>query len=314
MKISVIIPVYNAQEYLDVCIPSVLEQSYTDFELLLINDGSTDSSGEICDNFAVKDARVKVFHKENGGVSSARNIGLKNATGEWITFVDSDDFISENYFQPTLKFKAQDYIVLNSNQLRDNKKSIFRSYESKVLELKDFLSNYRLFTDFASPWGRFFKKSIIHQNEITFDERLNNGEDVLFNLEYIFHCKTVALSNLTSYNYRIIPNSLSSKKMSVEYVENLYNRIYSALQAYSKNSEFISSHISFAAIGYYFSILKSNREWTEKKLRMKKLINRHKKHMIISAENQRIHLIPLKLLIKFELINLTIILANLKKR
>ena len=89
--VSVIIPVYNAEKYLHRCIDSILAQTYTDFELLLINDGSNDGSGMICDAYAAKDSRVRVFHKENGGVSSARNIGIDNAAGVYISFVDADD-------------------------------------------------------------------------------------------------------------------------------------------------------------------------------------------------------------------------------
>ena len=94
---SVIVPVYNTEQYLHRCIDSILTQTYTDFELLLIDDGSKDKSGDICDEYALKDSRIRVFHKENGGVSSARNLGLDNAAGEWITFVDSDDWIIESY-------------------------------------------------------------------------------------------------------------------------------------------------------------------------------------------------------------------------
>lgn len=90
-QISIIVPVYNAGRFLDKCVTSILSQSFSDFELLLVDDGSKDDSGVLCDLYAQKDARVKVFHKENGGVSSARNLGLDNAKGEWIAFVDSDD-------------------------------------------------------------------------------------------------------------------------------------------------------------------------------------------------------------------------------
>ena len=89
--VSIIIPIYNSEQYLGKCIDSVLKQTFTDFELLLINDGSTDSSGKICDEYALKDARVRVFHKENGGVSAARNTGIKAAKGKYVTFVDADD-------------------------------------------------------------------------------------------------------------------------------------------------------------------------------------------------------------------------------
>lgn len=92
-KISVIVPVYNVEKFLRRCIDSILAQTFTDFELLLIDDGSKDKSGEICDEYAAKDARIRVFHKQNGGVSSARNLGIDKAQGEWVYFVDSDDWI-----------------------------------------------------------------------------------------------------------------------------------------------------------------------------------------------------------------------------
>ena len=102
-SISIIVPVYNSEQTLNRCIDSILGQTYRNFELLLINDGSKDRSGEICDEYARKDSRVKVFHKENGGVSSARNVGLDNARGEWITFCDSDDYYNLDAFDIYLK-------------------------------------------------------------------------------------------------------------------------------------------------------------------------------------------------------------------
>ena len=98
-KISVIVPVYNVEKYLHKCIDSILVQTFTDFELLLIDDGSTDKSGDICDEYAVKDARVRVFHTENRGVSAARNHGLREASGDWICFVDSDDWVENCYLE-----------------------------------------------------------------------------------------------------------------------------------------------------------------------------------------------------------------------
>ena len=98
-KISIIVPVYNVENYLERCVESILKQTYTNFELLLINDGSTDQSGDLCDQLASKNENIKVFHLENAGVSNARNVGIQNSTGEWITFVDSDDFITPDYLE-----------------------------------------------------------------------------------------------------------------------------------------------------------------------------------------------------------------------
>ncbi len=120
-QISIIVPVYNIEKYFHRCVDSILSQTFTDFELLLINDGSNDNSGAICDEYAAKDARIRVFHKENGGVSSARNLGLDNAKGEWITFVDSDDYVKPDYLsnllaphilEQTLFFHTQNSITL----------------------------------------------------------------------------------------------------------------------------------------------------------------------------------------------------------
>ena len=96
-QISIVVPVYNVEKYLERCIDSILAQTFTDFELLLINDGSKDSSGLICDKYAEKDSRIRVFHKENEGVSRARNLGISNARGRWLCFIDSDDWVDKEY-------------------------------------------------------------------------------------------------------------------------------------------------------------------------------------------------------------------------
>ena len=109
--VSIIVPIYNTFSTLYRCIDSILAQSYTDFELLLINDGSVDGSGFICDEYAAKDSRVRVCHKQNGGVSSARNLGLDNACGEWITFIDSDDYVLPSYLFRLTSCLDADWII-----------------------------------------------------------------------------------------------------------------------------------------------------------------------------------------------------------
>lgn len=123
--ISIIVPVYNTEKYLDKCIQSVLAQTYTNWELLLIDDGSTDSSGAICDKYAAEDNRIRVFHKENGGVSSARNLGLDNAQGEWISFVDADDWIENSMLHDAYQ-KAMD----------ENAEIIFTDIKYHYLDIK----------------------------------------------------------------------------------------------------------------------------------------------------------------------------------
>ena len=111
-QISVIVPVYNVEPYLRQCVDSILNQTFTDFELLLVDDGSTDRSGAICDEYASLDARVKVFHTTNRGVSAARNLGIDKASAEWITFVDSDDWVEKSYLANFEKYSKDNYLIL----------------------------------------------------------------------------------------------------------------------------------------------------------------------------------------------------------
>lgn len=191
-KISVIIPVYNAESTLRRCVDSVLAQTFTEFECLLINDGSKDKSGEICDEYAARDSRIRVFHKENGGVSSARNVGLDNATGEWIAFVDSDDWVGEKYLESFSEYLDADLLiggylrVKNNEMVNDNYWDFLPGglYYSCEKILEDNLS----FLIFRVPWAKLFKRSIAEN--LKFDNKIRVGEDSLYVLEY--------LSNITS--------------------------------------------------------------------------------------------------------------------
>lgn len=235
-KISVIVPVYNTERYLSKSIDSILSQSFADFELLLINDGSKDSSGAICDQYAANDSRVKVFHKENGGVSSARNLGLDNARGEWITFVDSDDWLSEGYFDVmntslssdlvvgTISFKSNNTAI---NLLKDNVILRDSGYFS-ILEKE--LTNPLL----NGPVAKFFRKTIIDKFNLRFDERLCFGEDAVFVKEYLLHISSLQTSNDILYNYDDIGDYIYRKySKSFAPIYNYYlkmSSIYTSLE------------------------------------------------------------------------------------
>ena len=141
-EITIIVPVYNTESFLHKCINSILSQSYTNFELLLINDGSSDKSGEICDKFALKDDRIKVFHKKNGGVSSSRNLGINNAQGKWIMFIDSDDEITHNCLELCINKTNKgpvDLIEFGCCYLTENKQKIAFKYKDseRILTKKE---------------------------------------------------------------------------------------------------------------------------------------------------------------------------------
>lgn len=211
-NISVIVPVYNTEKYLHRCIDSILAQTFSDFELLLIDDGSKDNSGTICDEYAAKDSRVRVFHKENGGVSSARNMGLDNARGEWVTFVDSDDWVEldclEVCFCAIQKHIGIDIIRYGyyremglDNRMYVSNCDILVSGSSKMLEL----SNKYCYWGFL--WNTFFHKSII--GDIRFDEELCWCEDHIFTYNCMSKSKLMYILSKSLYHYRVTDSGLS---------------------------------------------------------------------------------------------------------
>lgn len=225
-KVSIIVPVYNVEAYLHRCIDSILAQTFTDWELLLIDDGSPDRSGEICDEYAQKDKRIRVFHKNNGGVSSARNLGLNNACGDWTTFVDSDDFLDRtslskmfsltNHYDSDLfcfKFRISNGLkcdkLLNDSDLE--KTTI--SQISKDTMIKKILT-YQ--TD-CGPCAKLFRTEKLKLYR--FDETLRIGEDLLLNLSYICdEQKPIIYSETSVYNYFMNTQSvMHSKNLTVEY-------------------------------------------------------------------------------------------------
>ena len=206
-KISVIVPVYKAEQYIRRCVDSILAQTFTDFELLLIDDGSPDNSGAICDEYAAKDSRIKVFHKENGGVSSARNLGLDNATGEWITFVDSDDWIETDYLQLCLNLSETnnlDFLKfdLGGNYLKeqDSNQNINKDNLIEVLTINNFITK-----SFNYSVTSFIKKSTIGKTR--FNELMKYAEDQLFIFQVLSNCNTCGYLHKRIYKYMINPNS-----------------------------------------------------------------------------------------------------------
>lgn len=205
-KISVIVPVYNVEKYLRRCIDSILAQTFTDFELLLIDDGSKDSSGEICDEYAGKDERVRVFHKDNGGVSSARNLGLDNAKGEWIWFVDSDDVINPNIDLSSVltNISDEDYVLFNGEEFSDdediNQALFCKDFKvDKSYDKNEFLLKYVCHNHFLL----WYKRSLIEKYGIRFTEGMKVAEDEEFQLKYLIICSHPIKVDGTLYFYRI---------------------------------------------------------------------------------------------------------------
>ena len=206
--ISIIVPIYNTEKYLDRCIQSILSQTYTDFELLLVDDGSTDSSGTICDKYAEQDSRVRVFHKENGGASSARNIGLDNANGEWVKFVDEDDYVLPEFLSIFINIcNGEDLLI--QGILPDY--SISKDYIIKKASIdysgniQNCLIGFIGCEMFGSLCNKLFKRSIIESNKLRLNETFSFLEDEEFLLRYLTLSKTVCSISKSGYVY-LVPN------------------------------------------------------------------------------------------------------------
>lgn len=204
-KISVIVPVYNVMQYLPRCINSILDQTFTDFELLLIDDGSTDNSGKICDEYADKDHRIRVFHKTNGGVSSARNLGLDNAKGEWITFSDSDDELYadalNNYNDIIQDYDNVDIICCGHSVCK--KSGFVQNYTfPKFLLLEDkekILLECEKSLSYGFLWNKCFRTTIVKQGR--FDENISWCEDHIFTYDIFKFARYVCFSPSLVYKY-----------------------------------------------------------------------------------------------------------------
>lgn len=211
IAISVIVPVYNVEKYLNRCIDSILAQTFTDFELLLIDDGSKDASGEICDEYVAKDTRVRVFHKNNEGVSKARNLGLDNARGEWITFVDADDYIDKDFLYTYDSLKADvDVVVQSVYCIKDScalTKIGFKEqliFKSSIECIKHILAIHKGLLGYSV--NKLYKAGIIRDFQVYYDERLMFREDEEFVLRYFTHVKKIICTPYAGYYY-IMPSS-----------------------------------------------------------------------------------------------------------
>lgn len=215
LKVSVIIPAYNVEDKISACLQSVLDQTYHNKEIIVVNDGSTDYTAEICDRFQRDNQCIKVIHQLNSGVSVARNVALMHATGEYIVFVDSDDTIFPEYIEELMKWSEYDFVTAGYNWQTPElswKKRIFEEDSISQIELKAFPSKYMGKYYFGSPWATLMKRRIINDKNIRFDEHIHCGEDILFIFQYLKYAKNIKIVPYCGYNYFFYPGSLVNTK------------------------------------------------------------------------------------------------------
>ena len=221
--VSMIVPVYNSEKTLSRCIDSILNQTYRDFELILLNDGSTDTSGEICDAYAKRDSRVRVVHKENTGVSDTRNRGIDLARGEYLQFLDSDDWITPDataLFVRTATEQQCDMVISQFYRVIGEHVSQKGAIDEDGLMDRSTYANHMMQkpADFyyGVLWNKFYKRSIITEHRLRMDQSISWCEDFMFNLEYVRHTQTIYAMKVPVYYYVKTKGSLVSQGMSMK--------------------------------------------------------------------------------------------------
>lgn len=220
--VSIVVPVYNVEKYLNRCLDSLIEQSYRYLEIILIDDGSPDNCYDICDHYCKKDKRVKVIHKKNEGVSAARNDGIKKSSGKYICFVDSDDWLPRTAIEDLLtaiEEKEVDFIYGSAKVLAPIR-NYSLSAPNCVIRKCDFEKwmNY-VSTVYTSPWGKLFKRKIIIENSIEYPLNVKRAQDTIFVLRYLQHCTCVAGITKEVYIY----NAFNEESVTGKYYDN-YNQ------------------------------------------------------------------------------------------
>lgn len=215
-KISVIIPVYKVEPYLRQCVDRVIGQTYKNLEIILIDDGSPDNCGAICDEYADQDKRVRVIHKQNGGLSSARNDGIMAATGKWVAFVDSDDWIEVDYYEKLLtpvEMKKPDIVISGCywkeyphkrKEVRNFNRTAFYNDREHILE---FQANV---IKTGMPWDKLYKAEFIKKQSFVFDTSIKAFEDFLFNFQAYEKAESIAVCPVSGYHYRQVTGSITS--------------------------------------------------------------------------------------------------------
>lgn len=226
--ISIIVPIYNAEKTLKRCIDSIVNQSFKSWELLLVNDGSTDHSGEICNEYALKDSRVRFFCKENGGVSSARNVGLDNVKSEWITFIDADDQLPEDAFDLDFLTFRED-LVIGAHYVLANEKTSYSRLDYglyKDTELSGLYSQKLDFPTFGVVWGKLLKSSKC--KGLYFDANMIIGEDTLFMMQYLQRIESCRIIEKFIYIYNVPENFVFKYSLDIKSSIYCLNEIYNS--------------------------------------------------------------------------------------
>lgn len=236
--LSVIVPVYKVENFIGRCLNSIIAQTFTDWECIIVDDGSPDNCGKICDEYAQHDARIKVIHQKNGGLSAARNKGMEFVRGKFLTFIDSDDIIEPDTFLNYMNYiNSCDWVMIGVKQVDLDLKplNMISKISTKIISKVDNYENSliaatRIWMMFGPVWNKVYRTDIIKENKIEFISSKNILEDRIFNIEYAGYAKSVVIVPYIGYNYVINPTSITHKKIKSSTFLNTGNELDKVLR------------------------------------------------------------------------------------
>lgn len=253
--ISVIVPIYNVEEYLSRCIDSIINQTYAELEIILVDDGSTDKCGIICEEYAQKDARIKVLHKQNGGLSDARNVGLENAQGDYIAFVDSDDYIALDMYEKLyrrIEKDKSDLAICNIEFVNEKKEPLIRN----TLDAGDCVINEKQFwyelygknyTYCVVAWNKLYKKEIFE--EIRYEYGKYHEDEFIIH-KVISQCEKISFLSEKCYFYLQRNNSIMNEGFSIRRLDGAEAGIERSLYFYNKKWQNLAELALIRSIGF----------------------------------------------------------------
>ncbi|MEE1527966.1 MAG: glycosyltransferase [Blautia sp.] len=241
-KVSVIVPVYNAEKVFATCLDTLIMQTYVNKEIIIVDDGSTDNTGKICDQYQIVHDCIKVIHQRNAGVSAARNTALDYSSGEYVVFVDSDDTVDPQYIEELMKWSEYDFVTAGYYWQKPDLSWDMRKFEDIIAskrELKSYPSRFMGKYYFGSPWATLMKKKIIDSHKLRFDEKMHCGEDILFIFQYLKYVNTIKILPSCGYWYHYYPNSLVNTSHSNfwKWKIRVENEIFNYFQPYNKEEQ-----------------------------------------------------------------------------
>ena len=259
--ISIIIPVYNCENTIERCIKSLCKQKFDDIEILVIDDGSNDNSGNIVKQLLNSDNRIKYIKKENGGVSSARNLGIEISNGKYIMFIDGDDWVDKDYVESFYKILQKgnvdyifsDWIVVNKN--KSEEASLLKYGFKELDKISNLIKFYFTHRVGCAPWAKVYKKEILMKNGIRFNEKLSIAEDYIFNIEYLMCAESIEY-NKSAHIYYVINNNGANYKIRKNYIELQECILKQLMRINFQSGKIYQNEIDFVEIFTYIDIVK----------------------------------------------------------